>query len=237
MFRNKNRILKILYTLTIGIFISPFSWAGSLYVFVPTEIRANVMQQEISELCKGIDVTVFGRAKDFHKEVKKNSPNAILSLLPVIERTGDYNTILKGIKGGAESEDYVLVSVDKPLEITNIKDKKIGVVDLLGRKPMGIFVSQLFQTDVKIKRVTKVADLLSLLTFGTVDGIFISDALYNELKSKSNLKLVATNLNVKVGLVSAALNDNSLKEKITRCILNFNNELNTTLGVEQWRAL
>ncbi len=220
-----------------GMTLSVSAWAESLYVFVPTEVRANIMQQKISDICKDVDVTVFGRAKDFHKEVQSAPPHAILSLLPVIERSGSFSTALKGVRDGTSEEDYVLVSVDKPIDITSIGDKKIGVVDLLGRKPMGQFISQLFQTDVKLKRVTKVEDLLPLLTFGAVDGIFISEALYNQLKSKSNLNLVSTRLNIKVGLVSAALLDAKAKDKISKCIQGFDGELNETLGVEQWRAL
>lgn len=221
----------------LGMTLSLSAWAESLYVFVPTEVRANIMQQKISDICKDVDVTVFGRAKDFHKEVKSSPPHAILSLLPVIERSGSFSTALKGVRDGTSEEDYVLVSVDKPIDITSIGDKKIGVVDLLGRKPMGQFISQLFQTEVKLKRVTKVEDLLPLLTFGAVDGIFISEALYNQLKSKSNLNLVSTRLNIKVGLVSAALLDAKAKDKISKCIQGFDSDLNETLGVEQWRAL
>jgi len=230
-------MIRRLSLICFGMTLSVSSWAESLYVFVPTEVRANIMQQQISDICKDVEVTVFGRAKDFHKEVQKTPPNAILSLLPVIERSGSFNTTMKGIKGGQAEEDYVLVSVDKPIEITSIGEKKIGVVDLLGRKPMGQFISQLFQTTVKLARVTKVEDLLPLLTFGSVDGIFISESLYNQLKSKSNLNLVSTRLNIKVGLVSAALLDPKSKDKITQCIQGFNSDLNATLGVEQWRAL
>ncbi|MCO7223730.1 hypothetical protein [Pleionea sp. CnH1-48] len=211
--------------------------AESLYVFVPTEVRANVMQTKIGELCNGVEVTVFGRAKDFRKQVKGNPPTAILSLSPVIEASDSFNTVMKGVKKGQDVEDYVLVSVDKPLEVGAIGTKRIGVVDLLGRKPMEKFVSGLLETKVKLKRVTKVEDLLPLLTFGSVQGIFVPTSLYDQLKSKSNLNLIATTINVQVGLASAALSKASSKEKVMKCISAFDKELNATLGVEQWRTL
>jgi len=210
--------------------------AESLYVFVPTEVRANVMQDKIGSFCSGVDVTVFGRAKDFHKQVKANPPNAILSLMPVVNHSASFNSALNGSKNGSETEEYVLVSVDKGLDLAAIAGKKIGVVDLLGRKPMSAFITELFKTKVKLKRVTKVEDLLPLITFGSVDGIFIAESLYAQLKSKSNLNLISTKLNMKIGLVSAAISG-ATDKNVTECIAAFDSELNTTLGVDKWRAL
>lgn len=210
---------------------------ASLYVFVPTEVRANAMQEDIGNVCPNINITVFGRSKDFRQQITESPPDAILTLLPVIERSADYKTILKGARGDATEEDYVIVSVDTPLNIADLNEKRLGVIDLLGRKPMNEFIDQLLQTTVKTKRVTKVEDLLPLLTFKAVDGLFISDSLYQSLKEKSNLNLVATSLNIKVGLVSAALNTEDSKEKIVSCIEEFSHSLNSVLGVEQWRGL
>lgn len=228
---------KRLIVFSACLFAAPLTWAESLFVFVPSEVRANIMQENITKFCPGVDTTVFGRAKDFRQQVKTNPPNAILTLLPVIERNNGFNTIMKGTKNGLEEEDYVLVSVGNPIDLGAIKNKKIGVVDLLGRKPMNEFVGQLLQTDVKVKRVTKVEDLLPLLTFGSVDGIFVSESLFTQLKSKSNQNLVATRVNVKVGLVSAALNNDAAKDKVVSCISRFDAGLNGILGVEKWRAL
>lgn len=209
----------------------------NLYVFVPTDVRAKVMQQDISATCPDVGVTVFGRGKDFRRQVKKSPPDAILSLLPVIDRSGNFETVMRGVQNGFTEEEYVLVSVDKALDLGQIQTNKIGVVDLLGRKPMGEFVSQLFQADIKLKRVTKQEDLLPLLTFGSVDGIFVSERLFRQIKDRSNLNLVATSLNIKVGLVSAALAGAEAKEKIVNCLKKFNTKLNGTLGVDKWRIL
>jgi hypothetical protein len=227
---------KHIYMIVFCVIFSLPLAAESLYVFVPTEVRANVMQEKIGSFCSGVEVTVFGRAKDFHKKVKSDSPSAILSLMPVIKHVETYKPVLNGSKNGAETEDYVLITVDKEVDIAATAGKKIGVVDLLGRKPMSTFIEQLFKAKVKLKRVTKVEDLLPLITFGSVEGIFIADSLYTQLKSKSNLNLVATKPNIQIGLVSAAINATAGK-KVTECITGFDNELNTTLGVDKWRAL
>jgi hypothetical protein len=219
-----------------GILATPVM-GNSLFVFVPTDVRAKAMQQDISEVCSDITVTVFGRGKDFREEVAKSPPDAILSLLPVIDRSSPFETIMRGVQNGYTEEEYVLVSVDKALDLGQIQTKKIGVVDLLGRKPMGEFVSQLFQADIKLKRVTKQEDLLPLLTFGSVDAIFVSERLYRQIKNRSNLNLISTSLNIKVGLVSAALASSAAKEKIVSCLKKFDAKINGTLGVDQWRIL
>ncbi len=218
--------------------------ADNLFVFVPTDVRAKSMEQDISAICPKVDVTVFGRGKDFRKLVKKSSPNAILSLLPVIETTGRYETVMRGMQKGYSEEEYVLVSVEKPMAVSEISGKKIGVVDLLGRKPMAEFVNQLFLptaseggANIKVKRVTKQEDLLPLLTFGSVDGIFVSDRLFRQIKQKSNVNLVATSLNIKIGLVSAALAPAATKKNIVDCLTKFSEKLNGTLGVDKWQIL
>ena len=219
------------------LFISQTLAVESLYVFVPTQVRANILQEKIGGYCDDVDVTVFSRAKDFHKKVKSEPPSAILSLLPVVERTISFDMAIEGIKGGLTTENYVLVSIANPLKRSDLVNKKIGVVDLLGRKSMGKFIEQLFKTPVKLKRVTKVEDLLPLITFGSVDAIFIANSLFEKLKSTSNLDLVATHLNIKIGLASAALKGVVAKDKLTRCVFAFDQNLNITLGVDKWHTL
>ena len=222
----------------IIILICPLSiWADSLFVFVPTEIKANIIESKINESCHDTEVTVFGRAKDFHKQVASNPPTTILSLLPVIEYSKGYRPILKGKRSGSESEDYVLVSVEQPIGMSDLNRMKIGVLDLLGRKQMNQFVSQLFQTEIKVNRVTKMEDLLPLLSFGSVQALFISDHIYRQIAQKTELNLVATQLNIRLGIASAAFNSESGMNVVNNCINKFNDELNEVLGVESWKQI
>ncbi|MFT5298128.1 MAG: hypothetical protein ACI9YH_004175 [Colwellia sp.] len=230
-------MLKQVMVFMISITFSTVLVAESLYVFVPTEVRANKLQQKIGSYCSGVDVTVFGRAKDFHNKVKAVPPTAILSLLPVVEHTLSFNTAIMGLRDGLNSEGYVLVSIDRPMSLDSLNNKKIGVVDLLGRKPMRAFIEQLLKTEIMLKRVTKVEDLLPLITFESVDAIFISESMFEQLKLKSKLKLVATPLNINIGLASAALSDVIIKDQLKNCLYAFDKKLNSTLGVDQWHTL
>ncbi|WDE04803.1 hypothetical protein SG34_026405 [Thalassomonas viridans] len=211
--------------------------AESLFVFLPTQVRAKVMQQQISQVCPELEVTVFGRGKDFRRQIKNTPPNAVLSLMPIIERLGSFDMVLQGSKNGQTREKYVIVSVGQPLAVQDMAQKKIGVVDLLGRKPMGEFIAGAFPVAVKLKRVTKTEDLLPLLTFGSVEAVLVSESHFSQLKAKSNLKLVASASNLTMNLVNLALNGANAKEKLLRCISRFDDKINATLGVDKWLTM
>lgn len=230
---------RVMYrAILISALLCPLSlWAKSLFVFVPTEIKANIIENKISETCKNIQVTVFGRAKDFHKQVVSNPPSTILSLLPVIQYSKGYSPLLQGTRRGSDSEDYVLVSIDQAIGKNDLDKIKIGVLDLLGRRQMNQFVSHLFQEDIKVKRVTKMEDLLPLLSFGSVQGLFISEHIYRKIAPKTELNLVATSLNIRVGIASAAFNSEGDRDEVTNCITKFEDDLNEVLGVESWQRI
>ena len=213
------------------------SVAESLYVFVPTEMRANKLEQKIDAYCDNVDVTVFGRAKDFHKKLKSQPPSAILSLRPVIEQNQIFDKAMMGLKNGSQEETYLLVSIGEPIQQSELPNTKLGVVDLLGRKPMRQFVEGALNSPVKLKRVTKLEDLLPLITFGAVDAILVSESQFVDLQSRSNLQLVASDIQFKIGLASAALTSSFSKSQLRDCLLAFDKNLNSTLGVDKWQTL
>lgn len=210
--------------------------AAQLYVFVPSNIRAVAMQKILGARCPDLGITVFGRVKDFSKRLSKTPPDAILTLVPVIKHHPDYSIFLQGYKVGLAAEAYVLVSVDKPIDLKALHKKKIGVVDILGRKAMSRFMQQLFGIKLKIKRVMRSEDLLPLLIFRAADAIFVSELMFAELQKKSNLNLKVTQLDIKVGLAATAQSSLNGQEYM-KCITAFPAATNTLLGVEKWERM
>ncbi len=206
-----------------------------LLVFVPTEVRISVVEDQIQSACPTLAVTAFGRAKDFHKMIETEPPDALLSLLPVIERQAAFRTVVRGIHDDSDEEPYVLASIDQPVDLAELHTKTVGVVDLLGRKPMTEYIVGLLQTQLKVKRVTKQEDLLPLLTFGAADAVFVSRRTYESIKQKSNQNVIATPLNINVGLVAAALADPGQKAALIQCVQSMSDSLNELLGVQAWR--
>jgi hypothetical protein len=211
--------------------------AESVFVFVPTENSAKAVQNTITQNCPALDITVFGRSKDFRKEVVKNRPDAVISLQTVVEALDAFSPILNGIKDDRQDDDYVLVSVDTQLQLAQIDKEKIGVIDILGRKPMSDYVSTLFGKKIKLKRVTKVEDLLPLLTFGSVAGLFIPQGLFKAIQAKSNLELVALPLDMKMGLLKIATSNVSANKQVIKCVNSFDTKLNAMLGMDEWVSL
>lgn len=211
--------------------------ASSLYVYYPSEISAAVFQRSINSVCPNVDVTVFGRSKDFRQGLSNSLPDAILTLGKIIESTESFTPAIKGILNEKDSENYLLVSVDKRVSIEEVSKLDIGVIDILGRKPMNQFVSQNLGDGVKVKRVTKIEDLLPLLTFGAVDSILVRESVFNSLKAKSNLDLQTLVLNFNSALGVLAVRDGILNTDVQLCVQKFGSDLNSMFGVDKWRKL
>ncbi|MCU7835714.1 MAG: hypothetical protein KZQ83_10755 [gamma proteobacterium symbiont of Taylorina sp.] len=209
--------------------------ANKLYVFYPTDVRPKSLQGKINTLCPEINTVAFGRVVDFYRQIDRMPPNAILSLKPVVTRKQTHQGGLKGTLNGQYKEEYVLVSLDKPVDLKNIAQLKIGVLDILGRRAMKIFINDLFDSRINIKRVVKIEDFLPLLTFKLADAIFVSRSTFDKLKSKSRQNLVAVETGLSIGLAVIGVyqqNDN----KINRCIKNLDQPTNALLGVDHWEG-
>ncbi|MEM9100849.1 MAG: hypothetical protein AAGB12_00890 [Pseudomonadota bacterium] len=228
----------IAYCLLASFFSLGVVKADKLYVFVPSDMRAKVLQDKITSLCKDAEVTVFGRVKDFTKRVKSEPPHAIIALSPVIESNPSFKKLLQGVNDeGTIKEPYLLVAVDQAVDAASLGNKKIGVVDILGRKSMKKYLADNLSPDVKMKSVTKVEDLLPLLTFKAVDAIFVSESIFEKLKEKTELNLQVTKLEATVGLVSTALANEQARAKFTECVNAFSADINAAMGVEKWKNL
>ncbi|MDC3332874.1 hypothetical protein OAV62_01395 [bacterium] len=211
--------------------------AKTIYVFSPLETRANVIQNMLNQQCEDTRFVVFGRAADFHAQMATVTPAGILALPPVIESHKKFKTFYRGVKRGEVTEPYVLVSVNKPVDLARLSGSKVGAFDLLGRNAMDNYIGSQLMADVKVKRVVQYQALLALLSYDAVDAIYTSDSLFEKMKATTKLDLVATTIRKKQGLISLALSDASARAEINSCISNFDDEINTMLGVEKWKAL
>lgn len=192
------------------------------------------MEKHISRHCPEIDTTVFAKIKDFEELIQRIPPDAILSYAPVVNNKIQYSSLIQGYKQGQPDENYVLVSLDKAVDINQLSSLKIGVLDILGRKAMKSFINKKLGAKVKIARVTKTEDILNLLTFGLVDAIFVSQQRYNKFHIHSQLPLVATQLNLKMDLAVLAVKNHESKELFLNCFNRLSKQTNTLLGVDQW---
>ncbi|MFK5893336.1 MAG: hypothetical protein QM504_08970 [Pseudomonadota bacterium] len=206
-----------------------------LYVFYPTDIRPKKMEKHITKHCPEISITVFGKIKDFEEQTRRIPPDAILSHPPVIKKIRYFSSHIDGFKDGQRQENYVLVSMNKAVDLTDLGSIKIGVLDILGRKPMKVFVSETLGTNVKIVRVTKTEDILNLLFFGLANAIFVSKHSYKKLRAQSKLPLVVTDPGIKMDLITMAIKKDETRQLFLSCFKRLDQQTNALLGVDQWQ--
>ena len=116
--------------------------------------------------------------------------------------------------------------------------KVIGVVDLLGRDGTQDFVTKLLKTpDLKLKRVTKMEDLLPLLQFSAADAVLVPAASVKSVTERSRLPLKVRELpDAHVGLLAVGILNGKVRYLAIKQIQALDGDTNRTLGVERWRV-
>lgn len=144
--------------------------AESMYIYYPSVLKPNVVQQKIKDLDNTVDVTVFGKYRDFQTMVALNKPDVVLTKSEILPKLSGYQSKKYARRQGNKKEQYVLLSVDGQ----NLTEESVvGVVDFLPRNDMRAFVASTIGKHVKVKNVTKVEDLLPLLSFKMAQAILI----------------------------------------------------------------
>lgn len=209
-----------------------------LYVFLPSNIRPHSLHQTLVKACPNLDISVFGRYREFQSQIVNLPPDGFLSLQPVAQNHTDYKETLSGTLKGMRREEYVFLSVNQSVDLNNLDKMTLGVIDLIGRGPMADLLSEKLKIrNPKIKTVTKFEDLLSLLQFQDVDAIFIPESKIEYYDKRTRLILKTTRLpNVTIGRPVLAVNNKNPKAKraLTDAILSLNQDLNSKLGVDRW---
>lgn len=206
----------------------------SIFVFLPTDLRARAFEKLLSSSMPGVDIKVFGRLKDFQNNIKKAPPDAALTLRALLNEQKGVSSILQGADRGKVQESYALVSVDSEVNVASAS--VIGVVDILGRKKMPKFVSQIVNAKTKIKRVAKPEDLLSLLQFKMVDAILIPKASVASLRAKTELNLIVKDAPNSVYLPALGFFAATHQAKLASAVKGLGGEISKLIRVNSWRA-
>ena len=219
------------------IFISPVIYqAKSLYVFYPTTIRPMVLEKKLSKTCPDIKIIVFGRYRDFKKSIEKNSPDAILTRTPLIFQFSKYIIMSRGIRNGETDEPYVFLSINHKVNFNRFSNPSIGIVNFLGRDHMKLFVGNLLNRSQRLKQVTKIEDLLPLLTFKMAECILITEKNISFFKKISNLNLEVTRISeARAGIIALAVKKGQNAVSILNALKKMPLDTMTILGVQNWK--
>ncbi len=219
--------------------ISDLSWAGAemLYVFYPSVMSATSVQKELTSACPGIAITVFGRFKDFEDGIMRAAPDAILTKPHVIEQIGGYNIRLNGSRKGESVESYIFLSVNRQIDVSSsLAGKTVGVFDILGRKGMDRFIGKVLNPLPELQRVSKIEDLLQLLTFNTAEAILIPEGYADYYKKISKLNFVVTPFpDMKTGILALGVKQGKEAALTVKALTALNQQYMSLLEVDKWK--
>jgi hypothetical protein len=208
----------------------------SVYVYVHTDTKSAALEKGLQDKLPALAVTVFGRFRDFEEAMTARRPDAVVALQPLLASLS-VPVVTQGLRGEHDWEPYVLLSTGTAVDGA-LSGKVIGVVDLLGRAGTQDFVTKLLKTpDLKLKRVTKMEDLLPLLQFSAADGVLVPAAAVKSITERSRLSLRVRELpDAKVGLLAVGVLSGKARDVIVKQIQALDGDTNKTLGIERWRA-
>ncbi|MFK7824175.1 MAG: hypothetical protein AB8G05_08460 [Oligoflexales bacterium] len=168
--------LPLLAEIQVGIFLP--TWRS------PKEIENAIKGDKALKKMKPV---VFAKYKEFLTSNKGVQFPILIVPKSHAEYGGNCTPILQFQANNSKQFKFAFVSLDKKWKSSNIIKGKLGVVDELGRKNMKKFTQQVSGIKFKkIKRVTKVEDLVPLLALGNVDHIMIRPD--NLKHAKTNFK-------------------------------------------------
>jgi hypothetical protein len=207
-----------------------------VHVFLQLDVKASVVERTLRDRLPGLAITVFGRYRDFEEALGSGHPDAIVSIAPVLTEKGKVPT-LQGERGGKTTEAYVLASVNQVLE-GSLSGKNIGVVDLFGRDGTQAFLDGLLKTtDVRVKRVAKIEDLLPLLEFSAADGIVLPGSTMAQLAERTRLVIKTKDVpGPPVGLSAVAVLNPAVRDTVIKAFESLDGPTKQLLGVDRWRA-
>lgn len=208
----------------------------TLYVYVHTETKSAALEKTLQQKLPALTVTVFGRFRDFEEASSSRPPDAVLALQPLLVGRR-IPVALQGLRDDRDWEPYVLLapapSLDGPLDT-----KVIGVVDLLGRDGTQRFLTQLLKVQtLKLKRVTKIEDLLPLLQFSAADAVLVPAVAVRGVTERSRLPLLVRPLpEARVGLPALGVLNAAARELVVKQVASLDEESNGVLAVDRWRV-
>jgi len=236
--KNKSKkpaLQRLLVALTL--LVAPLQ-AGGMFVLSTSLTKPNVIEKEIGDKVKSAPVKVFARFSDFKAMVEKEKPDVVVAPLLALKELGLSGGVkAQGLVGGKDALGLMLVSLDPGIDLASKPDAQIGILDVAGRSAMRIVLVGATGDKSKIKLVSKLEDLLPMLTFKSADAILVTMADYEELKGRTQAKLVAVPVSGTTmgGVAVAAGQGSSNADKLISEVKGLSKKELKMLGVESWK--
>jgi hypothetical protein len=207
-----------------------------LYVYLPSEVKSSVLERTLRQQLPSLEVTVFGRFRDFEEAMGRRPPDAVVAIPPLLKSLAIAPT-LQGLRGDRDWEPYLLL-FDAAAGDSGATPSVVGVVDLLGRTGTQQLASKLLGNPaVELRRVTKLEDLLPLLQLSAAQAVLVPADAARGFAERSRLKLVVRSLpEARVGLPAVGVLNAQTAARVVAQIQTLDPDACRMLGIERWRA-
>jgi hypothetical protein len=235
--KNGARLLLALALLLIG--LSPVraqAQRPSLYVYLPSDVKSSVLEKALRQRLPALEVTVFGRYRDFEEAMARQPPAAVVAIPPLLEQL-KVRPALQGLRGDRDWEPYLLLSEQSAAD-SGASPSLVGVVDLLGRAGTEQLAARMLgRPAVDLRRVTKLEDLLPLLQLSAAQAVLIPAEAARSLAERSRLKLQMRPLpDARLGLPAVGVLAPQWRTRIVEALGALDADACRMLGIERWRA-
>jgi hypothetical protein len=208
----------------------------SLYVYLHTEVKFSALEKALGHTLPDLEVTVFGRFRDFEESNANRKPDAVQAQQPMLAMLA-LPTTQQGLRGDSEWEPYVLLS-EEGVAQDEAAARVVGVVDLLGRTGTQQLVSRLLRDPhIELRRVTKLEDLLPLLQFSAAGSVLASASAAKTITQRSRLRLRVQSVpDARVGLPALGVWTPEKRALIVRQVQAIDPAILHILGLDRWGA-
>ncbi len=237
---NSRKIIRVIaiFLFVANFFVTIASGNERLYIFYPSTFDYQSMQDKIDSTVPGVAITVFSRFDDFVLKMKAEPPEAIITKPILIqEQFSDYEVMLNGVRNGKTEDNYVILTIDSNFTSKSITNESIiGIIDILGRTGMKTFVNRQFSIEPKIKRVSRIGDLLPFLSLDIATGIMIESVFIDYFKSTSQLQFTETPLPESMtGVIAFAVKKGKQAEKSLSSLKQNKKNICEPFYIQQWK--
>jgi hypothetical protein len=237
---NSKKNIRIIATIlfAVSFLVTLVTGNERLYVFYPSTFDYQSMQNKMDSATPGVSITVFSRYDDFALKMKSEPPEAVITKpLLIQEQFNDYEVILNGVRNGKTEGNYVVLSIDSNFTSKSITNESIiGIIDILGRTGMKTFVNRQFSMEPKIKRVSRIGDLLPFLSFDIAAGIMIESVFIDYFRSTSQLQFTEAPLpESTTGVIAFAVKKGKLADKSLSSLKQNKKNICELFYIQQWK--
>ena len=206
-----------------------------VWVFEPfTSHSEKELQASLSSTFPGVEISIFTRFRDFREALSKDLPDAVVTRPLVLDAFPELPLVvqLRGSQSGSATEFFAILA-HKSLE--GKKSLVLGAVDIKGRRQTSAWLERVLpQKKIRLKAVSKMEDLMSLLLFDYVDAIVVPlrDVAWFQSKTEKALFIQKKQFLVRLPVIATMPRSDS--NLILEALKNYESFGGQGLGVERW---